>query len=319
MKKLWYDFRTARRTHKVKAVLHHLFIPHESNNYRAKILHHKSLFLAICVLLCAAFVANTVHRTFPGVLGISNNITLNQLLQMTNQKRAENSVGSLVMNTALASAAQKKADDMFTKNYWAHNGPDGTTPWVFIRGAGYDYLYAGENLARGFTTTQDAIDAWMASPDHRRNMLSKNYQDVGFAVVEGKLTGEDTILIVEELGSKTLVAQIPQTSFQVTKDVQTAQAQAPAPTEAVPQQAIRPIGPLVKPSEIARPVMSSSSLSKNIVVVMLLFFIAAFILDMIIIERKKVTRFVGHNEDHIFYLAAILVFIIVIFGKGAIL
>ena len=86
---------------------------------------------------------------------------------------------------------------MFSKDYWAHNAPDGTTPWVFIKNTGYNYIYAGENLARGFNSASDVINAWMNSPEHRQNVLSPNYQNVGFAVATGTLSGEDTVLVVE--------------------------------------------------------------------------------------------------------------------------
>src|SRR3990172_3890597 len=95
----------------------------------------------------------------------------------------------------------KKAQDMLDYGYWAHNSPTGKSPWVFIRSSGYNYVYAGENLARGFATADSVMKAWMASPDHRANVLSANYEDVGFAVKLGKLNGEETVLIVEELGS----------------------------------------------------------------------------------------------------------------------
>ena len=59
----------------------------------------------------------------------------------------------------------------------------------------------GENLARGFNSASDVINAWMNSPEHRQNVLSPNYQNVGFAVATGNLSGEDTVLVVEMLGS----------------------------------------------------------------------------------------------------------------------
>src|SRR5204863_2082531 len=115
--------------------------------------------------------------------------------------RRQNGAGDLTISNELSRAASDKASDMFAKNYWAHNAPDGTTPWVFIKSSGYEYIYAGENLARGFTTSQSVVDAWMASPEHKENMLSKNYKNVGFAVATGNLNGEDTVLVVEMLGS----------------------------------------------------------------------------------------------------------------------
>jgi hypothetical protein len=190
----------------MKDFLHHLFLPHISNNYRAKLLHRKSILLTITILFFAGFSLSAVRTTFPSVLGTYSDITSEQLLLLTNQKRQENSLPPLSLNGELSAAASSKADNMFAEDYWAHNSPDGKTPWVFIKAAGYNYIYAGENLARGFTNAQDVINAWMASPEHRQNMLSSNYQSVGYAVETGKLNGEDTVLVVEMLGSTALAA-----------------------------------------------------------------------------------------------------------------
>lgn len=292
---------------KVKRFLHHLFLPHESNNYRAKLLHHKSLIVVILSLFGLTFLFSVAHRNFPSVLGTATDITVSALLQETNQKRAENGAGPLRINSELSVAAQKKADDMFAKDYWAHNNPDGVTPWGFIKNSGYDYAYAGENLARGFTTTSDAINAWMASPDHRRNMLSKNYQDVGFSIQSGKLSGEDTILIVEELGSTTIVPNTA-TSELPKQDVASAKATQQISAQFTAGKGI-----------VSKPLFSNFSLSTNIVISLLVIFIGIFVMDLVFAEKKKILRVVGHNADHVFYLLAILLFVIIILGKGAIL
>src|ERR1035437_7435512 len=190
----------------MKDFLHHLFIPHISNNYRAKLLHRKSILAVIAVLFFAGFSFSAVRTSLPSVLGTFSDISSEQLLLFTNQKRQENALPPLSLNQQLSDAALSKADNMFAQNYWAHISPDGKTPWVFIKAAGYNYIYAGENLARGFTSAQDVINAWMASPEHRKNMLSTNYQSVGYAVETGKLNGEDTVLVVEMLGSTALAA-----------------------------------------------------------------------------------------------------------------
>ena len=148
-----------------------------------------------------------VKTNYPTVLGVSSDVSTQELMILTNEKRQDNGLGALTIDDRLSQAAAGKASDMFNKDYWAHNAPDGTTPWSFIKGAGYNYIYAGENLARGFKSAQDVVNAWMASPEHRQNMLSSSYQNVGFAVATGKLTGEDTILVVEMLGSTNLAQE----------------------------------------------------------------------------------------------------------------
>ncbi|MBI2614015.1 MAG: CAP domain-containing protein [Candidatus Levybacteria bacterium] len=282
----------------MKDFLSHLFTPRESNNHRAKILHHTNLFLTIIFLLLSSLLIQRIKVNFPSVLGIKADISAEELLSLTNKERQSAGVGSLVLNEKLSQAALKKADDMFEYNYWAHSSPTGKTPWIFITASGYKYVYAGENLARGFSNAEDAVKAWMASPDHRNNMLSSNYQDVGFAVKIGKLNDEETVLIVEELGSLNM-------PISQSKVAQVATAVAPVENTNV--------GTVQR-----QPLVNSQSLSSNIYVIIISVLIFALLLDMIIIEKKKVMRFVGHNIDHILYLLLVLV-LIGIWGKGVII
>ena len=295
----------------MKEFLTHFFIPRKSNNYRAKLLHHNVLLAFIAFFILGSILFENIKINFPSVLGISTNITSEQLIALVNQKREENGLSALSISSELSTAAQNKAKDMFTKNYWAHNSPDGKTPWVFFKDANYNYVYAGENLARGFNTSEEVTNAWMASPDHRANMLSQNYTEVGFAVEIGKLNGEDTVLVVEELGSRAIATAPPQKIAE--KTVQT------SATEELAVNIENLETPKVLPSEIKKqPFINSLSLTSNINNLILMLFIFALFVDMIIVERKKIVRFVGHNTDHIFYLASILL-ILVILGKGVIL
>lgn len=283
----------------MRKILSLLFIPQESNNHRAKILHHASLLLLIVILLFATFFVRNFSNVFPSVLGISADITSDDLLSLTNVKRQENGVSPLVSNAKLSEAAVQKANDMFELGYWAHNSPDGKTPWVFIKNSGYNYVYAGENLARGFTSAEDVVKAWMDSPTHRANMLSSNYKDVGFAVKIGSLNGEETVLIVEELGNE--FAPIAEKK-NVKIEVSSSQAKTLADNTPV----------------LNKPLINSLSLSSGINKIIVAIFIFALILDMIVIERKKIFRFVGHNIDHVLYL--LLIFVLIgILSKGVII
>src|SRR6185369_4631509 len=129
-------------------LLAHLFIPHQSNNQKAKILHPSSLTLIAVLLISFQFLLNFTGTTFPKVLGYASNISPSEVIRLTNQKRAENGLLPLTENSTLSSAALAKGNDMFAKGYWAHFAPDGTSPWSFFLSFGYKYRYAGENLAR---------------------------------------------------------------------------------------------------------------------------------------------------------------------------
>lgn len=186
---------------KIISLITHLFIPHEKNQYQPKAINLNFLSFYLILALFLTFSYRLLSHTSLQILGFATDITIDKLYQLTNEVRKKYGLPSLRYNKNLEQAAYQKAQDMFRKNYWAHFGPDGTTPWQFILQNGYQYQFAGENLAKNFLFSNGVIDAWMNSPSHRENILKKEYQDVGFAVVNGVLNGEETTLVVQMFGS----------------------------------------------------------------------------------------------------------------------
>lgn len=135
------------------------------------------------------------------VLGRVSDISVGQLLSNTNEEREDVSLPDLTINERLNQAAFLKAKDMFANNYWAHTSPDGTTPWKWLADTGYNYDVAGENLAKNYPTADATVAAWMDSESHRANILNDQYQEIGFAVVDGILDGRNTTLVVAYYGS----------------------------------------------------------------------------------------------------------------------
>lgn len=310
--------------------LRHLFTPHHTNNHRPKILHHQSIAILIVVLLGLIFVMKPIGQSYPSVLGISSNISTQDLLVLTNQRRSENGLPPLSFNAQLSNAASAKASYMFEKNFWAHVAPDGTTPWYFIKNAGYSYLYAGENLARGYNSSSDVINAWMASPTHRDNMLSSNYKEVGFAVATGNLTGSDTVLVVEEFGSKyastppVKTAAKPEVTSEPTVAVPAKISSAPVITltPTLTPSTVKPSPLPTSTAQIAaavnKPLVDTKSTKQNLSLIILIILISVLIIDAIIVERKKIERVVTHNLDHIIFFLVLLIAAIII-GGGLVL
>lgn len=276
--------------------MHHLFVPRESNNHRASLLHHQTLFIYIIAFIIGSFLISIVKTNYSQVLGDATDISVPVLLELTNQKRQEDGLEPLTINEQLSKAAEEKADYMFAHNFWAHHAPDGTTPWYFIKDVGYQYIYAGENLARGFSTSGEVVGAWMASPTHRQNILSSNYKDIGFAVKSGKLLGEDTVLVVEMFGS-TSVPVVAEKKSRIMN----------VPNKKVLNVAVQ-----------QTPLINGFQFTWNITTFVLALFIAVLIIDMLVVKRKKIVRLVGHNGDHILYLGMLLVFV-VLFTQGVVL
>lgn len=132
----------------------------------------------------------------------ASEITAQKMVELTNESRNEAGLGSLTANAKLAQAAKMKAEDMLAKQYFEHTSPEGVTPWHWFNLAGYEYVYAAENLAIDFVTAEGAHSALMKSTGHRENILGASYKDIGVAVVSGEFEGNDSIIIVEEFGSR---------------------------------------------------------------------------------------------------------------------
>ncbi|MGI8420439.1 MAG: CAP domain-containing protein [Candidatus Levyibacteriota bacterium] len=295
--------------------LHHLFIPRASNKHRSKLLHHDALFLAIAVLFAGFIFIQGMHREYPAVLGDAASVTVDDLLKYTNLQRQINGLPALKLNNDLNHAAQMKGKDMFAKDYWAHVSPDGTTPWVFIKNSGYNYQYAGENLARGYDTSTSVVDAWMHSVEHRDNLLSPHYTDIGFSVQTGTLVGYNTVLVVQEFGSPYAVGGDSASTGQVPPY---AASNASEPKEALMGDIKKPTIDLSAAKSSSQPLVDLTSLKRNISFFFILFFIAVLALDALIIERKNIVRAFSHNLDHMFFFAFILLAGILI-GRGFIL
>lgn len=294
----------------MKSFFRNLFVPHKGNNYKGRLLHHTTLLSVIFFFVISTFLLKTLNSTYPQVLGIYTDITSEQLLTLLNSERQKDNLETLNLNPELSAAALNKANDMFSKNYWSHNAPDGTTPWNFIKDSGYVYVYAGENLARGFTTSSDVTKAWLASPSHKENMLSSNYSDVGFAVVSGKLDGEDTVIVVEEFGSRNIAA-LPKTNNTQDK----ASRETTIPKIEVPKGQVE----LVASSQVRnKPLIDSINLTSNLGAFIIILVIFTLISEMAILERRKIASFARHNPDHILFLVSMLLLIFIL-GKGIIL
>lgn len=134
-----------------------------------------------------------------GPLGQSGiKLTTAGVLTETNRHRATSDLSPLRPNTTLDQAAQKKVADMFARQYFAHESPDGTGPADLVTSVNYKYIRVGENLALGnFASDAALVQAWMDSPGHRANILHTGFSEIGLAVGEGVFEGTKVWLAVQ--------------------------------------------------------------------------------------------------------------------------
>ncbi len=176
------------------------FVPHEGNNHVPKALRHKNLFVYTGAIILLKGLLVALPAFLPAQFLYSSAVTQSNIVTLTNQSRAASGVPPLSVHATLTAAAQARADDMMTNQYFSHAGPDGRRAWSWIRGAGYDYLYAAENLALYFDTAEGVHSGWLASPSHRQNLLSEKYTEIGVGVAQGEFEGFSTFLVVQFFG-----------------------------------------------------------------------------------------------------------------------
>lgn len=192
----------------VKNKIRHLVklavVPHKKNEYRPHLIRHYGLLVIIFTVIGSQVIFSNVMADV--VAGKQTDITVNTLLEQTNKEREQAGLVALKLNDKLNQAAESKARDMLDKQYWAHESPDNIQPWKWLETAGYKYSKAGENLAKDYVSTEAVMAAWMNSTEHRENILDPDYQDVGFAVVDGEYQGRLTELIVSFYGLSAMSA-----------------------------------------------------------------------------------------------------------------
>ena len=135
-------------------------------------------------------------------LAYFSTLTDEKIIELTNQERIASGLNPVTANQLLTKAAYDKARAIFAAQEFRHN-LDGIKFSTWIKNAGYNYSYVGENLALDFITSEGAIAAWMKSPTHKKNILNNSFQEIGIAIMEGLFRGRQTALIIQIFGAPT--------------------------------------------------------------------------------------------------------------------
>lgn len=106
-----------------------------------------------------------------------------QVVTLVNKIRAENGLAALKQNWELSRVARYKSQDMADLNYFSHTSPTYGSPFQMMKTFGITYRSAGENIAKGYSTAQAVVNAWMNSPGHRANILNASYTQIGVGYV----------------------------------------------------------------------------------------------------------------------------------------
>jgi hypothetical protein len=185
------------------------FIPNNGNKHRPQFLERRMSIWVGALVITLELAA----LLLPGVMrehGANLSTVLPGVLSaLTNAERRELALEPLMVNVALSRAARLKAEDMAAKGYFAHESPDGKTPWYWLDQVGYHYDYAGENLAVNFMDSKDVTQAWMNSPSHKANIVKESYREVGTGIATGIYKGKEAVFVVQFYANPVHISSAP--------------------------------------------------------------------------------------------------------------
>ncbi|MBI4214241.1 MAG: CvpA family protein [Chloroflexi bacterium] len=117
-----------------------------------------------------------------------------QLFELLNHERTKAGLAPVTRDTGMDAVARAHSIDMLRRGYFAHEAPEGTSPFERMLRAGIRFRLAGENLALA-PTVELAHQGLMDSPGHRANMLSTDFGRVGIGALKvdgmGKIFTQD--------------------------------------------------------------------------------------------------------------------------------
>jgi uncharacterized protein YkwD len=179
--------------------------------YRAGILLVVLIFCAVVYSRGVPRFVPEVRERFPqvspepskpvGSVPAREALTAQAIITLTNNTRALNGLSPLKANPLLNAIAESRAKDMLEKQYFAHVSPTGEQASDIAQNIGYHYKIIAENIGGGnFYTNQKIIDGWTQSPGHRKNILTREIEEMGAAVLKGDMNGAETYITVQIFG-----------------------------------------------------------------------------------------------------------------------
>lgn len=289
--------------------IHHRFIPHPKTHEKSPFLHWHALLIYILLFILLQVGFDLVSIIKPGILGINSQISVEKIIEYTNLEREKLGLAPLKQNQNLNKAAEAKAANMFEENYWAHFAPSGKDPWNFILRTGYKFSFAGENLARNFYNSEDVVKAWINSASHRENIINKNYQEIGVAVVDGILQGQKTTLVVQMFGKPyEPLAQVPQINLGGKKVV----------VEEKEVISEKPILVASSQAPVRRALLDPFWLSRTFGTILIFGISFLLVVDFIVLKKRGIYRLSGSHFLHVCFLAIVGAAIVTV-GIGSIL
>ena len=115
-------------------------------------------------------------------------LDLEKARQLINTYRKQHGLRPLILNPALTEAAKLHARDLAKWDRISHYGSDGSNPWDRVKRVGYRAKVAAENVGTGQASVEEVMKGWEASPGHNKNLLLRDAEHMGIALVQDPRT-----------------------------------------------------------------------------------------------------------------------------------
>ena len=173
----------------------------------------KSFVLLFAVVLAAVALTAPASARNEGPTSASSGVSALEaaVVSNVNQIRAQHGLHALKLSNRLSAAADQQTEAMGTKGFFGHNSADVSAFWKRIRryytDRNYRYWSVGENLlwSSPDVDAAQALDMWMKSPEHRANLLSKRWREIGLSAIHvqaapGAFQGLDVTIVTADFG-----------------------------------------------------------------------------------------------------------------------
>ncbi len=135
---------------------------------------------------------NSFEKPSPGALSgrdySATRLDAEQARDLINAYRKKNGLKPLRLSAELTNAAKAHSRDLARWDRISHYGSDGSNPWDRVKRGGYNARLAAENVGTGQATIEEVLKGWRASPGHNKNLLMKDAEHMGIALVQDPKT-----------------------------------------------------------------------------------------------------------------------------------
>lgn len=105
---------------------------------------------------------------------------INEVYEITNNYRSLVGVSSLTLDSSLVEAANIRAKEL--SDSFSHTRPNGSSCFTVLSELGISYGTAGENIAAGYSSSQNVMEGWRSSSGHYQNIISSKFKKIGIGV-----------------------------------------------------------------------------------------------------------------------------------------